>query len=301
MKKIISTVLLLLTLLSLLTVMTGCGDKQPDRKGEWGAYYEALLAYEKDFAQNTRYLCIDYANIEEENQKGLYDLLYYYCKKNGMSVIEGGWSTLYGMRLLSDESEFTDGYMISFTSVNWSKDRGEVSVVLSLKRHADLHGDNLGGSVTVSKESDVWQAARLDKSKEMAGKAGAYYMVFDYFVKEAGMSGLKTVLALDPKGVEANVLSDLKGMLISYAGSQGYRFMEGDWEGLKQNGYVDEAGVFNEGYLFAYEEVSWDVNADVVTITAWMKEGDMRALGGVFTVKRHNGTWQITDVKTMMS
>lgn len=300
MKRIVSTALLLVTLLLPLSMMTSCSD-EPDRKGEWGAYYEALLSYEKDFAKGTRYLCIDYANIEEENQKGLYDLLYYYCKERKMSVVEGGWSTLYGMRLLSDDSEFTDGYMISFTSVNWSKDRGEVSVVLSLKRYADLHGDNLGGSVTVTQSSNGWKANRLDKSKEMEGKAGAYYAVFDYFVKEAGMSGLKTVLALDPAGVEMDILSDLKVMLTSYAGSQGYRFMEGDWEGLKQNGYVDASGVFNEGYLFDYDEVSWNAKGDEVTITAWMKEGDMRALGGVFTVKRQTNTWQIADVKTMMS
>ncbi len=299
MKRIISTILVTVLVLSLLPVMTGCDDA-PDRKGEWGAYYEAFLAFRKDM-KDTRYLCLDYQNVEEENQKELYDLFYHYCKENGMSVVEGNWSTLYGMRLLTEDGEFTDGYMISFTSVNWLEDRSKVQIVLSLKRNAETGNENLGGSVSVAKTEDGWQAKRLDESAEMSGKAGAYYKVFDYFVKEAGMSGLKSILALDPDGVEEDVLSDLEVLLTSYAGSQGYRFMKATWGGLKENGYVDSSNVFNEGYLFAYEDVSWNAEGDTLTVTAWMKEGDMRALGGVFTVKGQNGTWQITDVKTMMS
>ena len=297
MKQTIS-ILLLCALFVCMIPIAGCGEA--DRSGEWGAYYEAFLSFADEMKKDTRYICIDISCVEEQNRTGLYDLVYAYCKDNGMSIVQGDWGVLHSMQLLDDSSEFTDGYLLSFADAKWSEDRSQVTFVVSLKRVADVHADNLGGSVSLAKKGNAWQVTSEKTSDLKQSKAGAYLAVLEYYISEAGMSGLKTILAMDPDGVEADVWQEVKQLVTSCVGKQGYRFMEADWQGLVEHGYVD-AGVFVDGYLLSYEDHTWSSDNKTFAVTSWMKEGDMRALGGNFTVEWINGSWQVTDVQTMMS
>ena len=298
MKRIVSCVLMIVLLASSL-VLSACDGA--DDRGEWGAYYAAFQAFAGEMKDSTRYLCIEKASVPEENQKGLYDLLYEYCKDHRMAVIEGDWTTLYGKGLLNDDAEFLDGYLLSFDLLSASEDGTRLELIVSLRTSAGTDGDHLGGTVQVEKTADGWKATKRDFESEEQGKAGAYLAVFAYFAAESGMDGLKSIIALDPNGVEEDVWQSLSELMISYVGKLGYQFMTADWEGLKQNGYVDSSNIFNNGYLMAFEEVEWSDNDRTFHATVWMKEGDMRALGGIFTVEQKNGAWTVTDVKTMMS
>ena len=293
------TIAALLSLVFLLLLLPACGSA--DQSGEWGAYYKAYRAFTKDFPESTRYICFDNSGVEEENRGKLYDLFYEFCEDEGMILVEGDWSVLYEKGLVDRFGIFTDGYLVSFSGAQWSKDKTELSVSVSLRCGTSFSDQNLGGTVTVTKSDKGWKAVRADDSKVLAGKAGAYYGVFSYFVENAGMSGLKTVLALDPYGVEEDVVSDLEGLLSSYAARQDFDFMKATWDGLVEKGYVNEAGDFTEGYLLSFDNVRFFDNDKTAEITAWMKQGSLDALGGIFTLEYKNGAWQITDAQTMVS
>lgn len=293
------TIAMILSLAFLLLLLPSCTNA--DQSGEWGAYYKAFRAFTKEFSKNTRYICFDNTGVEEKNRQKLYDLFYEFCEDEGMMLVEGGWSELYARGLVDNAGKFTDGYLVSFSSSIWSKDRTELTVSVSLRCGTSFSNQNLGGNVIVTKTKDGWKATRVENDTVLAGKAGAYYAVFNYFVENAGMTGLKTILALDPFGVEEDTLADVEKLLASYAARQDFEFMKATWDGLVEKGYVNESGDFTEGYLLDYEGVQFFDSGKTAEITAWMKQGSLDALGGNYTLELKDGTWQITDVQTMVS
>ena len=298
MKRVMTILAALLLLMSSLP-LSGCNSLDTD--GEWGAYYAAFQVYAKEMKSDTLHLCVDNSEIEEENKQKLYDLFYEYCKENKMTLAEGDWIALYASQQLTDSSEYEKGYLVTFMDAIWTEDRAQVTLTVSLKSSATAGENNLGGTVTVTKKNGEWQAVKTAAEKDETGKAGAYCKVFDYFVKQAGMSGLKTLLVLDPGGVETDVLAELRTLLTSRAGKQGYSYRECDWETLISENLVDSSGDFSDGYYLSYSDVKWNDSLTQLEITCWMKDGNLRGLGGVFTVSRQDTDWVITNVKTMMS
>ena len=296
MKKAISMILCLALLMLLLPA---CGSA--DQSGEWGAYYKAFRAYTADFPKDTRYICFDNTGVEEKSRGKLYDLFYEFCEDEGMMLVEGSWSQLYERGLVNNAGIFENGYLVSFSGVSWSDDRSTLTVSVSLRCGTSFSNRNLGGNVTVTKSDKGWKAERADDSEALSGKAGAYYAVFNYFVDNAGMTGLKTILALDPYGVHEDALALVEKILASYAAKQDFEFMKATWDGLVEKGYVNEAGDFTEGYHLTYDDVQFYDGGKTAEITAWMRQGSLDALGGVFALECQNGTWQITDVDTMVS
>jgi len=291
----------LVCILICVTIFSVSGCKKADQSGEWGAYYQAFCAFSGEMDKDTRYVCLDQTGIAEENHEKLYDLFDEFCDDESMKLTKGDWVTLYGERLIDDAGNFTDGYLVSFLNVSWSKDRTEVTLVVSMRTTLTISEANLGGSVTVTKTDDGWQAKKNDDAWDLTGKVGAYFAVLDYFANNAGMSGLKSILALDPYGVEADVLPELEKLLVSYMGRQKFRFMKATWDGLKEHGYLDGADYFTDGYFLSFDSVEWIDESKLAEITGWMSQGNLNALGGVFTVEQIDGVWQVTDVQTMMS
>ncbi len=293
------TIAWLLILVVLTVLLPACG--KADQSGEWGAYYKAFRAYTKEFSKDTQYICLDDTGVEEENRKKLYDLFYEFCKDEGMRIVQGDWAVLYGKGLLDDAGNFTDGYLVSFDNVHWSQDRSEVTLTISLRCTTAFSESNLGGSVTVTKAGEAWDALRADVESALSDTAGAYYAVFAYYTENAGMNGLKSILSLDPRGVEEETLANLEKLLSAYASRQDFTFMKATWDGLVEKGYVNESGNFTDGYHLTYDSVDWIEDGKSVEITSWMMQGDLNALGGIFTVEWTGNGWEVTNVETMMS
>jgi hypothetical protein len=299
MRKRVQVLLSLLLLLAMGLTLASCGAKV-DRSGEWGAYFAAFESFSDQMKKNTRFLCIDSQEVEGSNYQKLYDLFYEFCKGEKMRLLEGGWSTLYAEHLLTNDGKFTDGYLVSFSGAVWSEKRDTLTVTVSFRSSTSVDTYNFGGTVTVSKTDGKWTARPRAEGSALKGPEGAYLAVFEYYAENAGMSGLKDLLVLDPKCVEQEVEDKVYAGLRTLAAQHGYTCRKASWEALKSDGLISEAGEFLTGYQISYSDVEWQAS-DLVTMTCWMMQGDMQGLGGIFTVLWEDDRWVVTNVKEMMS
>ena len=271
-----------------------CGTPaSTDKSGEWGAYFTAFEAFSEQMKENTSFLCIDRNDVEGNNYDKLYDLFDNYCKGKKMRLLEGERVILRQKDLLTNDGELKDGYLVSFAEAVWSKNRDTLTVTVSLQNSTTVNGSNPYGTVTVTKADGKWQAQILPGGSTYKGPEGAYLAVFDYFVKNAGMSTLKDVLVVDPGGIEQEARQKVYEGLKRMAAQQGYTYRKAGWEQLANDGLISESGEFLTGYHLRYSDVEWQAS-DLAVMTCQITQG----FGGTFTVLWDTDRWAVTNVRS---
>ena len=301
MKKAVSILLVAVMCCSLIFSMTSCGA---DQSGEWGAYYQAFRAFSKSIPSEVDCICLGYDGIEEENQKKLYDLFFEYCDDRNMRIYTGEIMTMLEIGRLDMNSDlFKNACYVSFCDAVWNEDRTEVSMAVSIRYGLFADAENSGGIATVSKTKKSWKAVSLVNEKDiMNTQVGAYAEILKYYMRpEIQIDPInKRYISLDPEDISEELLPDVRNYVRMLFGKQGMSYLEYTWQELSDNGYLS-GSTFTDGYHFSFSEATWSEDGKQVKIDSWMKEADLKALGGIFTLTLTEDGWQITNVEEMVS
>ena len=304
MKNKISLLLSVLLFIATGFTLAGCGKKADniasDRSGEWGAYFAAFEAVSTEMKPTTRFLCIDRGDANLGNYEKLYRLLDEYCKGKKIQLLEGDRDTLRQEKRLTSDGEFTDGYLVSFAEIVWSKGRDTLTVTVALSDFSIVDGTNPGGTVTVTKGDGRWQAQICPDGSTQKGPEGAYLAVFEYCIQNAGMSGQRDCLAVATNGIEREVKDKVFEGLKALAATQGYTCRKATWEQLVQDGLVSEAGEFLTGYHLSYSDIEWQAS-DLAIMTCRIMQSETQVFFRRFTVLWEGERWVATSTQSQLS
>ena len=308
MKRTVSLFLAALLCFGMLFSMVACGGGDPcedmDQSGKWGAYYQAFRLFAKSISEEVDCLSLNYEGVEEDCQKKLYKLFFEYCDDGDMRILEGGISALYEMGKVDMHSNaFKDACVVGFHDIVWNEDGTEVTLSVSVKRNLFVDGNNKGGVVKAVKQGNGWKATVMVNEKELQEtKVGAYAAILQYYMRpEIQIDPINNrFIALDPEGLEAQLLPGVGDYVRSVFAKQGMSYLEYTWEELVENGYIDGSR-FTEGYHISFSDAQWSENGEQVVINSWMTKAELEALGGIFTLEKTKSGWEIIDVKEMVS
>ena len=126
------------------------------------------------------------------------------------------------------------------------------------------------------------------------GQERAYFAVFENLYEiDPGLNSEIEYIAFDLTNVKLADISPLIELFQEFCDNNNYSLLLDDFEGLNQKGYIEDL-YFPNGICIVFEDNK--LTKDILVTAAHKWRSGLGAIGGEYTVKLKDYTWNITEI-----